>query len=171
MIQAFLNRQIDKAERDLGVPLDYARYIARASLKATWKIAKFTKLVQVGRGPLNVPLHVASIVGAMADDCGSCVQIGVNLARKDGVKGDVLTAVIHRQPEQLPDELRDVYAFAHAVTLDEPQQHDLRERIRERYGDHGLVEISLAIALHRVFPTLKRGLGYAKSCSQVTVSV
>ena len=80
MFSWLIDRQITKAERDLGVPLDYARWIARTSLPATLRMAKFTKLLNAHRGPTTA-VHVASIVGSMAGDCGSCVQIGVNLAR------------------------------------------------------------------------------------------
>lgn len=170
MISWFINRQITKAERDLGVPLDYARWIARVSLPATMRMAKFTKLLHTGRGPTTA-VHVASLVGSMAEDCGSCVQIGVNLARKAGVSPEILQAVVRRTPEALPEQLADVYRFADAVTAGSPEQDDYRERVRQHFGDEGLVEIALAVALHRVFPTLKRGLGFAKSCSLVPVEV
>lgn len=170
MLSWFIDRQISKAERDLGVSLDYARWIAKASLPATLRMAKFTKLLNAHRGP-KTAVHVASIVGSMADDCGSCVQIGVNLARKAGVSREILEAVVRRAPEALPDELADVYHFADAATLNAPELDDFRERVRRHYGDAGLVEIALAVAMHRVYPTLKRGLGFAKSCSLVPVEV
>lgn len=44
-------------------------------------------------------------------------------------------------------------------------------RLRERYGEEGLVELALAIASARVFPVTKRALGYALSCSKVEVRV
>jgi len=170
MISWFINRQITKAERDLGVPLDYARWIAKVSLPATMRMAKFTKLLHTDRGPTTA-VHVASLVGSMAEDCGSCVQIGVNLARQAGVSREILQAVVRRTPEALPEQLADVYHFADAVTAGSPEQDDYRERVRQHYGDEGLVEIALAVALHRVFPTLKRGLGFAKSCALVPVEV
>ena len=47
----------------------------------------------------------------------------------------------------------------------------LRETLRKRYGEHGLIELAYAIASSRIPPTVKRGLGYAKSCSLVAVEV
>ncbi len=173
MIQAIVNRQISKAERNFGVSLEYSRYVAGVSLSAFWRIFRFTKLLH-GRHPaaLRDALHVSSIVSAMGDDCGSCVQIGVRLARQAGVERDVVEAVVHREPERLPADLRDVYHFADAVMANrEQEQAALRKRVRRRYGDRGLVEIGLAIAMHRVFPTLKRALGYATACARVTVEV
>lgn len=170
MLSWFIDRQITKAERELGVSLDYARWIAGVSLPATLRMAKFTKLLNAHRGPKAAVL-IAGIVGAMADDCGSCVQIGVNLARKAGISREILEAVVRRNPEALPEELADVYRFADAVSLNSPEQDDYRERVRRHFGDEGLVEIALAVAMHRVFPTLKRGLGFAKSCALVPVEV
>ena len=82
-----------------------------------------------------------------------------------------MAAVVRRHPEGLPEDLGDVYHFADTVTQNAPQQDEYRERVRGHYGDEGLVEIALAVAMHRVFPTLKRGLGFAKSCSLVPVEV
>jgi alkylhydroperoxidase family enzyme len=170
MIQALLNWQIDKAERQLGVPLDEARYVAGVSWSATWRLARFTKLLHASQGSDHAR-HIASLVGSMADDCGSCVQIGVNISRQVGVPREQLSAVIERRPEDLPEELAAVYRFAEAVTLNSDDQDELREVVRKLYGDRGLVEICIAVAMHRVFPTLKRGLGFAKSCSRVVVEV
>lgn len=170
MIQALINRQIDKTERDLGVPLDDARWLASVSWSATWRMTRFAKIAKSGHG-FSDARHIAGLVGAMADDCGSCVQIGVNLSRKAGVPREVLSAVVARRPEDLPDDLAAVYRFAEAVTLNNDEQDELREVVRKFYGDRGLVEICMAVAMHRVFPTLKRGLGFAKSCSRVTVEV
>ena len=48
---------------------------------------------------------------------------------------------------------------------------ELAIEIAEAHGQEVLVDLALAIASVRVFPTLKRGLGYARSCSQVTVEI
>jgi hypothetical protein len=170
MLKTLINWQIDRAERQLGVPLDYGRWLAGVSLSATWRLARFTKIMQAGHG-FSHARHIAGLVGAMADDCGSCVQIGVNLSRQAGIPREQLSAVVERRPEDLPEELAAVYRFAEAVTLNSDEQDELREVVRKFYGDRGLVEICMAVAMHRVYPTLKRGLGYAKSCSRVVVEV
>jgi hypothetical protein len=57
------------------------------------------------------------------------------------------------------------YAFLPMTVSENVDPTDLRERIRARHGDEGLVELALAIAAARVIPTTKRALGYATSCS------
>ena len=73
--------------------------------------------------------------------------------------------------DDLPAELADVYRFAEEVVKASGEEDSYRERIRGHYGEEGLVELAMGIAFSRVFPTTKRALGYAKSCSVVRVEV
>ena len=95
----------------------------------------------------------------------------MNEVKKAGVPAEILRAVLDGRLDDLPEELRDVYRFAEAVVKASGEEDAFRERIRARYGDEGLIEMALAIASCRVFPTTKRALGYAVSCSKVAVSV
>jgi hypothetical protein len=99
------------------------------------------------------------------------VQIAVNQVRKAGVPAEVLQAVLDCRLDDLPEELRDAYRFAEAVATQSGAEDEWREGIRRRYGDEGLIEMALAIASCRAFPTIKRALGYAVSCSAVAVRV
>ncbi len=72
--------------------------------------------------------------------------------------------------EALPEALREVYQFAEEQANREDNS-ELRERLRQRYGDHGLIALALAITSAGTFPTLKRALGFATSCSKVQVNV
>jgi hypothetical protein len=83
----------------------------------------------------------------------------------------VIRAVLAARPDELPAELADVFHFAEEVVTASGDEGPYRERIRERYGEEGLVELALAIAVCRVFPVTKRALGYAKSCAAVSVQV
>jgi hypothetical protein len=64
-----------------------------------------------------------------------------------------------------------VYRFAEAVVTASPDADALRPRVAEHFGEEGLVELALAIASSRFFPIVKRTLGYARSCSLVTIEV
>ena len=44
-------------------------------------------------------------------------------------------------------------------------------RKRRHYGEEALVELAMTMAVCRVFPITKRALGYAQSCSKMTVQV
>ena len=159
------------AEKKLGVPLEYARFILGVSLRAFFKFAKFLAVDEYRRVLPPNPYYIARIVAVRDEDCGSRVQIAVNQAKKAGVPTEHLRAVLDGNPDGLPEELRDVYCFTEAVVSRSGEEDALRERIRLRYGDEALIELALAIASCRTFPITKRVLGYAVSCSAMPVQV
>ena len=171
MLSKLILRRLDAEERALGASLDYIRYIVRTSLSAFFKFALFTPLAKYRRKLPAAPYHVARIVATRDEDCGTCVQIEVNLARQDGVSAETLRAVLADSPEKLTAELAEVYHFARAVVAASGDEEELRPRIRARYGDEGLVELALGIAAARMFPITKRALGYATSCALVEIHV
>ncbi len=171
MIRAIISRKIDAMERELGASMDYIRYMLRVSLRAFLKFAKAASVAAYRRAAPSDALDVARLVSMMHEDCGTCVQIGVNTAKKNGVATNILRAVLDRRPEDLPDELADVYHFAQEVNEHSGGEEPYRQRIRQRWGEETLVEIALALATCRVFPITKRALGYATSCSKVLVEV
>ena len=171
MLRRLILARIASAEKELGVPLEYCRFILRVSLRASFKFAKFLAVDEYRRVLPPAPCYVARIVAVRDEDCGTCVQIAVNQAKKAGVPVEQLRDVLDGKLDSLPEELRDAYCFAEAVLTSNGEEDAWRERIRLRYGDEGLIEMALAIATCRVFPTIKRALGYAVSCSAVAVRV
>jgi alkylhydroperoxidase family enzyme len=159
------------AEKELGAPVDYMQHILQVSLRAFLTFVKIMPLARYRRALPPGPYHVARIVATRDEDCGTCVQIEVNLAKKAGVPADVLRAVLDGRPEHLPEELADVYFFAEAVVKATWQESQWRDRIRQRYGEEALIELAMAIAVCRVFPVTKRALGYAISCERVEVQI
>jgi alkylhydroperoxidase family enzyme len=171
MLRRLILARLAVAEKELGVPLEYCRYIIRVSLRASFKFAKFLAVDEYRRVLPPGPCYVARIVAVRDEDCGTCVQIAVNQARKAGVPDEQLQSVLDGSPDRLPEELTEAYRFAEAVVTRNGQEDAWREHIRLRYGDEGLIEMALAIASCRVFPITKRALGYAVSCSAVNVHV
>lgn len=170
MFHWIINRRLNAAEKKLGVSVDYLRHIAMVSLTAFFKFVKFMPLAEYRKKLPADAWHIARLVAVKQEDCGSCVQIEVNLAQQNGVDAVLLRHVINQDVDKLPPELANVYLFAKAISTqqDEP---DLRELIRIEYGEEGLVELALTISACRVFPTTKRALGYATNCSRVDVKL
>jgi alkylhydroperoxidase family enzyme len=162
---------IAQQESLLGAPLDHLRHIASTSLTALGKISLLAPLGNHRRARPVDAFHVARLLATLHEDCGDCVQIEVNLARKDGVSPQTIRAVLDRQPRDLPVELNGVYRFTEAVLERTGDDEWLRDQLRNIYGDEAVVELALAIATARFFPTAKRALGYAKSCSRQPVQV
>ncbi|MDA0834897.1 MAG: hypothetical protein O2955_13885 [Planctomycetota bacterium] len=165
MIRRILNAVIDSQERKLGQSLDYLRYMLQHSFGG---FRQFTKIVPMSTYRKTLPLdacYVARLVSTMQEDCGACVQIGIDMAQKEGVPTELVQSIIDDDVARLSPELQDVANFSRHVARAEEPGDELRERLRNRYGDAGLVELSLAIATSRVYPTVKRALGYAKTCA------
>jgi alkylhydroperoxidase family enzyme len=171
MIRRLIFWQLARAERELGASMDYVRHIARVSLRAFFKFIKILPLDAYRRALPAAPCHVARLVAVRDADCGPCVQIVVNQAKKDRVPAEILRAVLDGELERLPEDLATVYRFTEAVVKATGEEDELREQIRKHYGEEALVELALAIASCRVFPVTKRALGYATSCARVHVEV
>jgi alkylhydroperoxidase family enzyme len=170
LVQRFIFRWVDSFEKQSGAPADYCRWMANVSLRAFFKFAKLGKLAQYRRALPADASAVAHLVAALDEDCGTCVQIGVNFSRRDGVSKEILRAVLDRQPDRLPPKLADVYRFAESVVAG-ADDDALRQRVRNHYGDEALIEMGLAMAVGRTFPVVKRTLGYAKSCALVKIEL
>ena len=171
MYRWFVSRQLDSAEKQIGVSLDYLREMFRVAPSAFFKFLKLTSLAQHRRVLPSTLLHVARMVASRHHDCGSCYQMAVNFALQDGMSVELVGAVVHERVASLPKELMEAYRFAENVVTNDGQDGLWRESIQQRFGDEGVVELSLAIAIAGVFPTMKRGMGYARSCDVLSISL
>lgn len=171
MLTSWIQRGIRQQEQALGVPLEYLHYMSLHDPSAVAKMGLLKPLANHRRRVSVEALHLARLQAIRVEDCGECVQIEVNLARKAGVPPEFLRAVLSEQIENLPGDLADVVRFAWAVATSANDEEVLRERLRHRYGDAGLIELSVGIASARFFPTLKRALGFSRSCALVPAAV
>lgn len=159
------------AERRLRVPADYLGRMGETSFGALMKFVLFMPLSMHRRRTAPAPLHAARIVATQHEDCGPCVQIAVNAALDDGVAPELIRAVLRGDLQDLPEEVALAVRFARGVLARDGSEADARGRIEELLGPAVVTELSLAIATARVFPTAKRGMGFARSCSLVEISV
>ena len=170
MISRLFESAIAKREQALGVTLDYLREIAQVSKTGFLKLALLGPLGNHRKRLPKAAFHLARIVATREEDCGACVQIAVNLAHQDGVPLQYLRATLERHYGELPELLQEVCEFAESVSKgwDCP---DARAQVKERLGAEGLAELAFAIAAARVFPTIKRAMGHAQSCSLTGISL
>jgi hypothetical protein len=172
-VKRIANWAIEREERRLGVSLDYLREIANGSSEAMLKIALLAPFASHRKRLPKTAYHLAKIVVSRFVDCGSCVQIAVNLALQDGVPRNYVRAVLQDasvQVRELPFALREVTDYARSVA-EGSDNLELRETLRDRYGTEGLTELAFAIASAQMNPTIKRALGHAQSCSLQPVTV
>lgn len=162
---------IGMIERHVGVRLEYLRHIAATSPRLFYRFLKIFSFANCRRAASAEVVHTAALAATIADDCGECVQIGINMARRDNVPKETIQAVLDGRRDALPENLRIVYDFATASLAGSGPSESLREEIRKRHGEPALVELAMTLAAARVFPQVKRALGYAVSCSTRRPSV
>lgn len=171
MIRWLIRRKLNAVEREIGVPVDYLRHMVDVSLRAFLRFARVFSLAAYRRKLPVSERYVAMIVATQDEDCGTCVQIAVNLARNEGVSRDILNACLQGDVMALPEGCALVYRFVRAVLSQSPEAPELRTDIRAHFGEEALIELALAVASTRLFPMTKRMMGYAVSCTQVTIRV
>lgn len=150
-------------EKKLGVSLDYMRDIAAHAPAAFRLLGRVSQL-----GQSLKPSHAAHLAGlgaAMHDDCGTCVQIHINLARQDGVSEDTLRRAVMGEAGTLPPPLAEAFRFGEAVAANDPEMHEVRETLEAALGKRAVFEMAVGIGFARFYPTVKRALGHAKSCA------
>ena len=171
MLRWLIHRRLKAEEKTLGESVDYLHHVVDVSPTAFLRFASIMPFANSRKVLPKDAWFVAQIVALQHEDCGPCLQITLNLAQKAGVDAALLRAALNGNCQELPAELVDVLQFTRAVTVDGSDADELREVLRKRYGERGLIELSYAIASSRIPPTVKRCLGYAKSCSLVPAHV
>ncbi|WP_284124696.1 hypothetical protein [Parerythrobacter aestuarii] len=109
-------------------------------------------------------IHMARLGSARAEDCGPCVEIVREFALADRLDPDRLQHALMGKPDSETDAL--AYDFGSAVANgDVMQATELGDRIEAQYGRAVRTELTLAAASGRLYPAVKRGLGYASACT------
>ena len=133
---------------------------------------KFAPVMKAAAHREAVPIDAsfaAKIVGALAEDCGPCTQLVVDMALEAGMEKDQIEAVLRRDPRTMSDTTRLAFRFADAVMRRSVDDEEFRDAVRAQWGEQGVIDLTLALQLGRMFPMVKAGLGYAKECRRVTV--
>ena len=168
---AVANQIIGIGERQVGLPLLYLHTLADASRAAFAKWMLAMPAASHRKHAPRDPWHLARLAATQAQDCGTCVQIVVNVARRDGVAAETLRSALDGREGDLSDECRLALGFGRAVASQAPDVLDWVDRVKTAFGPEAHVELALAVAMCQIFPLLKRGLGQAVACSLVAVEV
>lgn len=164
VIRWFLERRLRAAERAQGISLAYLRGILRVSLPHFFAFIKVMPLARFRRALSPEAYHLARIVTARHEDYGTWMAMEVHLAKQAGVSAALINTLLDEAPCALSSELAEVYFFAEAVVTGSGEEDIWREAIFRRYGEIGIVELSMAIAVSRMFPTVSHAMGYAAPC-------
>jgi hypothetical protein len=170
MLKDMLTRWIDGFERQWGYDASYMREVIRANPASFVKFAFGTR----GADPKAAPpeaLFAAQLAGVLAEDCGPCTQLDVDMAIANGIDPGVVCGVLAGDVAAMGETAGLAFRFARASLARDMETADpLRDEIVRRWGEKALVAIGLSLVASRMYPTLKYALGHGKACSKVTVA-
>lgn len=149
-----------------------ASYLEMMLDEAPSAFFKFAKIAAVSQHREAVPVEAyfaAKLVGALKEDCGPCVQLVVDMALEAGMPNDQVEAVLRGDVMAMTGPTVIAFRFANAVIQRSIEADEYRDVVRAEWSDKGVVELSLALIISRVFPMLKAGLGYAAQCRRIAV--
>lgn len=148
--------------------VDYMRFMLDVSPQAFFKFSKLTEFAQHAESAPVPALFAARIMGAVMEDCGPCVQLVVDMAREAGVDANDIAALLQRDIAAMSPDVAAAFEFADAV-LNNGDDERARETVRTRWGDKGVIDLTIALQASRLYPMIKAGLGFAKTCQRVDV--
>ena len=149
---------------------DYMRDILEHSPEGFDTLAQFLPMARFRKEASTDVYFVAKIATMKAEDCGECLQLNIRFALENEVSREIVGQVL-AGGDGLPNHLKDIYDFTEAIVYNRSVSSELQTRIEARNSRPVLAELALAIASARIFPTLKRTLGYDKSCKLVSLEV
>lgn len=148
------------------------RYLLALHAASPAAFGKFAKLARLARHREVVPLeayYAAMLVGNVAEDCGPCTQIVVDIARNAGVDEARIEAVLRSDHDAMGADAALAFRFARAVISRSSDADEARAAIRDRWGEKGIIDLTFAVQLNRLYPMIKAGLGFGAECRQVLV--
>jgi hypothetical protein len=171
MMKWLCGRLIDQGERQTGQSAEFLRDILKSSSSGFWKFALFMPLSRHRAHAPKELWHLAHIGADMAEDCGPCTQIAVDMAADAGVPAATLQAVVAGRLQDLAPLEALALQFGKAVSANDPAAEEMRLKLEAAIGAKAMVDLAIAIATARIFPALKRALGHATACHLVQVKV
>lgn len=170
MLNWLIRNRLDAFGRKYGYDVGYMRELLETDRKAFMAVAK---VAAMGNYRRDIPKDVywaAKILGAVAEDCGPCTQLGVAMALEDGASARMLSDVLAGRDASLSEDVRLGVTFARQTLVHDPEADVSREQIVKRWGQRALVSLSFALIATRIYPALKYALGHGKACKRVEVA-
>lgn len=170
MLKTILTRWLDGFEKSFNYDASYMRHVLRVSPASLMKFGLGTRAPDTRAAPAAA-LAAAGLAATLTEDCGPCVQVGVDIAAAKGIDPAILRAIVAGDEAAMGETAALAWRFARASLARDMETCDpLRDEIVARWGEPALVAIGLSIVSGRMYPTLKYALGYGKACSRVMVA-
>jgi hypothetical protein len=169
MLKWFMKRKLKAFGDAFDYDTGYAQELVDIDLGAGFALARLSAVAAYRADAPVAGWHAATIVAAMSEDCGPCVQLGVRMAEKSGMSESDLRAVIAGDVARMSADASLGYRFAKAAIARSTELGDLREEVVVRWGRKALGAIAIGIVTTLTFPALKYALGHGRSCQLVEI--
>lgn len=170
MIVWFLMRQCEAMGRRYGYDIGYLKYLANTDRSAFSKFCLATFLSFHRRGVPDEAWYAAKITAARSEDCGPCTQLVADMALDDGVPTEIVRAILSDDVEAMGQKAALGWGLARGICeRNDAMLDDAIREITQRWGAQAHSCLVAAIVGVRLYPTMKRGLGFAKACQMVKV--
>lgn len=165
----FAKRMIEKFGAKYGYDVSYMRALLETSPSAFFKFLAVTKLSRHAEAAPKEAQFAARLVGVLFEDCGPCTQLVVDMAREANVSDSDIGAILRRDVSAMSESAALGFRFADCVARRAGDEDAARDAVRAKWGDKGVIDLTFALQVSRLYPMTKAGLGYAKECVRVTV--
>ncbi len=169
MFKYFTKHMISKFGKRYDYDVGYMLHMLETTPEVMSSFHALSKLA-IYRKTTPVNAHMAAkLIGALNEDCGPCVQLTVDIARESGVASDQIEAVLTGDRAAMSPDTALGCRFASAIIARSTDEDAAREAVRSAYGEAAIIELTLASQIIRLFPMVKAGLGYGKSCDRIYI--
>jgi hypothetical protein len=169
MLRWLFRRTVSAFERQWNYDASYLQEIIEASPLAAWRFLHATRLANYRRDVPIEALVAAGITAVRSEDCGPCTQLGTAMAERQGVRPEILRAILKDDVAAMPDDVALAWRFTKAILSHDPAADDYRAVILERWGPRAVVSLAFAITTARIYPTVKYAMGHGRACTRVVV--
>ena len=170
MVRRLLWRTIESFERKWNYDASYLKEIVDLSPLAAVKFSLGTSLGSYRRDVPLAALFAAGITAVRSEDCGPCTQLAIRMAEQQGVRPEILRAILKDDVEAMPEEVALAWRFTRATLAHDASADFYRDVIVERWGPRAVVTLAFAITTARMYPTVRYAMGHGKICSRVVVN-
>ena len=169
MFKAMLKRQTEKFGRHYNYDISYLLKAIEVSPGAVAKLARIQAMSGHREAIPAEPWFAAKLRTVLAEDCGPCTQLAVDMALEAGVDPAHVEYIVQRKLDLLPADTALVIRFTEYVLARDMAADALREQIIGRWGEAAVISLAMAISATRVYPTVKYVLGHGMACSRIQV--
>ncbi len=169
MLKRLLHHVIARFERRYGYDMTYGHSMLRIRPAAFLRFLPVSLLANYRDQVPIAAWFAAKLTASLHEDCGPCTQLVVRMAEEAGLAPVLLRAILQRDMAMLDADTALSLAFASAVLTRAAESNTLRDQVRARWGERGLISLALCISATRVFPSLKYALGYGHACGLLAI--